>query len=77
MILSSKIFDNNIIFEIPKKYQFIEDLWLSIIAKYELNYNLKGCKADIEIIIDGKDQYVNLKKLKEEMYIYFKKIYKI
>lgn len=76
MILPSIVFDSKIIFEIPKKYQFIEDLWLSYIAKYELGYILKGCKADIEIITDGNDQYVGLKKLKEEMYLYFKKIYK-
>ena len=76
MILPSIVFDSKIIFEIPKKYQFIEDLWLSYIAKYELGFILKGCKADIEIITDGNDQYVALKKLKEEMYLYFKKIYK-
>jgi GT2 family glycosyltransferase len=68
MILPSKLFENDIIFQIPKKYQFIEDLWLSFVAKCELGYNLKGCKADIEIIVDGNDQYVNLKKLKEEFY---------
>jgi len=68
MILPSKLFENDIIFQIPKKYQFIEDLWLSFIAKYQLGYTLKGCKADIEIITDGNDQYVSLKKLKEEFY---------
>ena len=77
MILPSKIFDNEIIFNIPKKYQFIEDLWLSFVAKYQLDYNLKGCKADIEIIVDGNDQYVNLKKIKEELYLHFKTKYNI
>lgn len=77
MILPSIIFDNKIIFEIPEKFKFIEDLWLSYVAKYELGFNLKGCKADIEIIIDGNDQYVKLKQSKEELYTFFKNKYKI
>ena len=75
MILPSKVFDNEIVFNIPNKYKIIEDLWLSYVAKYELGYNLKGCIADIEIINDGNDQYVNLKKEKEELLKYFKQKY--
>ena len=75
MILPSKIFDNNIVFEIPEKYKFIEDLWLSVVAKYELGYNLKGCKADIQIINDGNDQYTQLKNEKEQLYTYLKNKY--
>jgi GT2 family glycosyltransferase len=68
MLIDSSVFLDERLYEIPKEYIFIEDLWLSYFAKYEHSYNLIGCSIDLKIIEDGNDQYVNLKKLKEEFY---------
>jgi hypothetical protein len=75
MIVDSKVFKEDIVFEIPEKYKFIEDLWLSFIAKNVLNYKLLGYNFNINIVEDGKDQSLKLLNLKREMYIYLKTKY--
>lgn len=76
MIVSSKLFNIIDLDKIPDKYIFIEDLWLSFVAKYEYGYNLIGGNFNIQIITDGNDQYVNLKKLKGEFYDFLVSKYK-
>jgi hypothetical protein len=75
MIVDSKIFKEKVIFEIPNKYKFIEDLWLSFIAKNVLNYKLLGYDFNIKIVQDGKDQSLKLLNLKREMYLFLKTNY--
>lgn len=70
MIIDSKIFNESLIFKIPEKYKFIEDLWLSFIAKKFLNYKLYGYEFDLKIIEDGKDQSLKLLNIKREMFLY-------
>ena len=76
MILDSSLFKHANVYNIPQKFAFVEDLWLSYVAKYEHKFKLKGCNASIKIIVDGKDQYTKLKTLKQDLYIYFKNKYK-
>mgnify|MGYP000444422897 CR=1 FL=1 len=61
---------------LPKKYLFVEDIWLSWYCKNKLGYKLKKSKAKInfspnEII---RDQSHNLNGLKEEFYTYLKNL---
>jgi hypothetical protein len=76
MVIDSKIFKSLELNDIPKKYEFIEDLWLSFIAKYDFNYELLGGDFDIEIKYDGNDQFNNLIPLKKEFYNYLTTKYK-
>ena len=65
-VVSKNIFnDNNELYNIPKKFDKVEDLYLSYIAKKE-GYGLKSILPPIEIIIDGKDQFTNLIEYKED-----------
>lgn len=76
MIIDSSIFKDINLDEIPDEYKFIEDLWLSFVAKYKYNYELFGGDFDIKIEVDGKDQYTKLKKKKGEFYNYLSKKFK-
>ena len=71
MICDINAFKNPEIFEIPKKYWFIEDLWLSYIAK-KMGYELLKSKVHMEFMPGEteKDQFRvnNLRELKEEFY---------
>lgn len=72
MIVDSNLFSHDIIYNIPEKYKFVEDLWLSFIAKEILNWNLYGLDVNIKIEVDGKDQYSKLRNIKNEFYNYLK-----
>lgn len=59
MVLPSKVFLCDELYKIPDKYLFIEDLWLSYIANYYLNLELKSIgnsDSFIYQVVDGKDQ---------------------
>ena len=75
MLIDSSIFLDERLYDIPKEYIFIEDLWLSYFAKYEHSYKLIGCNIYLQIINDGNDQYVKLKNLKEKFYTFLEKKY--
>ena len=68
MFLSSELFNKIDLEKIPDKYKFIEDLWISFVAKYEHGYKLIGGNFNISINKDGNDQYTDLKPLKSEFY---------
>lgn len=76
MMIDATIFQDEKLFNIPEKYKFVEDLWLSYYAKYVHNYNLFGCAIYMKIIEDNNDQYHNLKKIKEELYTHLEHKYK-
>lgn len=78
MITPSWIFKYDRIFEIPKKFQFIEDLWLSFVCHHHLNMNLISIEDNgfIKQVVDGKDQYVALMGLKNEFMNYLLNIEK-
>lgn len=70
MIINSSVFKNEKLFDIPVKYQFIEDLWLSFFCNHYLGYELKHINNNIEIEEDGKDQYKKLISLKSDFLKY-------
>lgn len=78
MICPSNIFKNKKLFEeLPRKFLFIEDLWLSSFAKYECGYSLKKSKVNINFIPgeDARNQHFGLGALKVEFYEYLKNKY--
>mgnify|MGYP003645073622 FL=1 len=68
MILDASVFANDCIFDIPEGFQFIEDLWLSYVAKYELGFSLYGCAVSLTPVHDGHNQYPRLMAKKEALY---------
>ncbi|MHA1830037.1 MAG: glycosyltransferase family 2 protein [Candidatus Helarchaeota archaeon] len=73
MIIDHNIFRYDRLFKIPKRYYFIEDLWLSYIANHDLNYELYGISVNIDILMDHKDQSNNMIELKREFLDYLVK----
>jgi len=72
MIVDSEIFNNDKVFEIPLKYKFLEDLWLSYVAENE-GWGLFGVDNDITIIVDNLDQCLPIPHLKVEFWNYLYK----
>jgi glycosyltransferase involved in cell wall biosynthesis len=70
MIIDSDIFKTIDLTSLPDKYKFIEDLWLSFIARYNYDYKLYGREFPIWCIDDQKDQWMGLHSsgLKDEFY---------
>lgn len=69
MICDAEIFSNDKLFsDIPKNFQFIEDLWISYFAQHILKWKLGVILTNLKIEEDGKDQYVKLKKDKDTFY---------
>ena len=74
MICDINAFKNKTLFNIPSKYQFVEDLWLSFYCKYELGYELYKASVNMTFMPeeDKRDQFRvrNLGPLKAEFYHY-------
>lgn len=75
MLANTGIFTEDGLYKCPKRYWFIEDLWLSYFAKYELGWQLTRTEADLPIIEDGSDQLVNLIDAKTSFYKYLENKY--
>lgn len=61
MICDTSIFNEKGLFECPKEYWFIEDLWLSYYANHILGWKLYKSGAKIILVEDGKNQWIKLK----------------
>ena len=70
MICDAHLFEKEDVLNIPRNYEFIEDLWLSFYAKHERGFRLLGYQFPIEIMRDGIDQYHHLKEKKAEFLKY-------
>lgn len=70
MIVDTSIFKEKEVFKCPKRYWFVEDLWLSFIAKHRYNWRLMRSITDLEIQEDGKDQFVKMIELKTHFLMY-------
>lgn len=70
MVADSQIFTEPKLFECPKKYWFVEDLWLSYFAKHVKGWKLYKSSVDIVAKDDGKDTYRSIKPLKNEFLRY-------
>ena len=72
MMIDSTIFKNELVYQIPEKYKFVEDLWLSYIVKNIFGWKLYGINQNITFDIDKLDQFnnKNLKEIKGDFWKY-------
>lgn len=72
MIVPSWLFSKEEVFQIPEKFQFIEDLWLCYVGNHIYKMQLKSITDSgfIRQIEDGRDQYPSLFELKDEFLKY-------
>jgi len=79
MICPLDVFRNEaLIRDIPQKYTFIEDLWLSYFAKYECGYALRMSAVKVGFIPneDARNQHQKLARNKIEFHKYLEAKYK-
>jgi hypothetical protein len=60
MICDTAIFDDPRVFACPKRYWFVEDLWLSFVASALHGWPLFRSAIDLEWVQDGRDQFHRL-----------------
>ena len=62
MVIPAWVFKRKEIFEIPKEFLFIEDLWLSFVCDHFLKMDVISIEDNgfIKQIVDNKDQYKGL-----------------
>lgn len=69
MICDASIFKQEDFFlELPDKYMFVEDLWLSFYASYKMGWSLYGIKTSFVQIPDKHALWKQIKSLKTEMF---------
>lgn len=70
MVLDSKIFSHEALFNCPKEFTFIEDLWLSFFAQHKLKWKMESIDVPLNLVEDGKDQFRGLVNKKSEFLRY-------
>lgn len=71
MIIDSDIFRTLDLSIIPKEYTYIEDLWLSFVARYEYNYKLYGREFPIVNVDDRQDQWRHITLDKKNQFLHY------
>jgi hypothetical protein len=64
MIADISIFRDDALFNCPRRFWFVEDLWLSYVASHLRKWGLFGSHADLECVNDGRDQWLSLGETK-------------
>ena len=54
------IFQDDRLFQCPRRFWFVEDLWLSYVADHLAGFDLFKSTAQFELVEDGRDQYLSL-----------------
>ena len=60
MIVDTSIFSDRRLFRCPRRFWFVEDLWLSYVAQHLVGFDLFKSTAHFELADDGRDQYLSL-----------------
>ena len=60
MIADASLFRDAQVFRCPRRYWFVEDLWLCYVAQHLAGFDLFKSPAQFEIAEDGCDQYLSL-----------------
>lgn len=68
MVADSSVFLDDAVFGCPPRYWFVEDLWLSYVARAKLGWSLRRSRAEIGMIFDGKNQLRDLRQTKDEFF---------
>jgi phosphorylcholine metabolism protein LicD len=73
MVLDRWIFDTeDTLLNIPEPYDKVEDLYLCYIARMKYAMHLIKINKSVEILVDGKDQFVNIDK--EDIFLRLKSL---
>lgn len=64
MVTDTSIFLEPALFQCPRRFWFIEDLWLSYFASQVLGWELRKSSAAFQMSYDGVDQFVYLRRRK-------------
>jgi hypothetical protein len=73
MVTDTRIFLESELFGCPRRFWFIEDLWLSYFAAHRLGWQLKKSSVAFEMSYDGQDQFVHLRERKSAFLRYLVK----
>lgn len=73
MLVDAQIFSDTRVFECPKRFWFIEDVWISFVASHYLGWKTSKTKTTLQIEDDGKDQLNKLIDRKTRMLKYLLK----
>ncbi|MDX1765543.1 MAG: glycosyltransferase family A protein [Candidatus Saccharimonadales bacterium] len=73
MLVDTAIFSDPRVFKCPKRFWFIEDVWLSFVATHYLGWKSVKTKTTLQIDEDGKDQLNKLIDQKTKMLKYLLK----
>jgi hypothetical protein len=66
-VIDTKLLGASDLYECPRRYWFIEDLWASYVA-LNMGWNLTGSAATFSFIEDSRDQFHQHIYTKEAMY---------
>ena len=72
MVADTKIFQYPQCFECPRRFWFVEDLWLSFVAKHLLGWKLVKSQCEIDSIDTKNDQWRQIRNLKNEFLIHLR-----
>jgi hypothetical protein len=60
MVADTAVFLEPSLFACPRRFWFVEDLWLSYVADHRLGWQLRKSAVRIDMDTDGQDQFVYL-----------------
>jgi hypothetical protein len=70
MVVDTRVFREPGLFRCPKRFWFVEDLWLSYYASHVLSWELMKSHVTLAMDNDGHDQFLFLKRRKSELMRY-------
>jgi hypothetical protein len=64
MISDTTVFRTRHLFDCPRRFWFVEDLWLCYVAQQHFGYDLRKSPAEFEFADDGRDLHLSLGRTK-------------
>ena len=64
MVVDTHVFTETGFFRCPRRFWFVEDLWLSFYADHLLGWNLRKSSVEFGVDLDGRDQFTLLHRRK-------------
>jgi hypothetical protein len=73
MVADAAVFTDPALFRCPRRYWFVDDMWLSFFATHVYAWELRRSLADFEFAYDGQDLDLTLAMTKVRMFRYLKR----
>jgi hypothetical protein len=73
MVADAAVFTDPALFRCPRRYWFVDDMWLSFFATHVHGWELLRSLADFEFAYDGQDLDLTLAMTKVRMFRYLKR----